>query len=265
MPIERIEHTSQRLAWYQFTGEPLPSSKRFSHALVTRMGGVSQGPYAGLNLGGTVGDDPAVVQENHQRLFQALDIREHQVVSPHQVHGNNVARVGAQDGGNVIQGTDALITSARGLALLLRFADCVPVLFYDPAHHVAALAHAGWRGVAREVVLATVTALTQQFGTRPQDLWAGVGPAIGPRHYEVGADVVQAVRRTLPLGTEIARKHDQRWYLDLPGAVGAQLHSLGVGHVDLSGLHTASHTDEWYSHRAENGRTGRFGVLVMLR
>jgi len=214
MPVERIEHTTTGLAWYQFTGEPLPCGERFVHAMVTRLGGVSQGAYADLNLGGTVGDVPVAVQENHRRLFHALDLSEDQVISPHQVHRNNVARVGSQDGGNVIPATDALITSTPGVVLLLRFADCVPVLFYDPVHHVAALAHAGWRGVAGGVVPATVTALTQQFGTRPRDLWAGVGPAIGLQCYEVGEDVVKAVQRT---------------------------------------------------HRAEKGRTGRFGVLVMLK
>jgi len=265
MPVERIEHTATGLAWYQFSGEPLPSGERFVHAMVTRLGGASQGAYAGLNLGGTVGDIPAAVQENHRRLFQALDISEDQVVSPYQIHGDNVACVGSRDGGNVIPETDALITSTPGVALLLRFADCVPVLFYDPAHHVAALAHAGWRGVASEVIPATVTALTQQFGTRPRDLWAGVGPAIGLQRYEVGEDVVKAVQRTLPPGVLVAEKQDQRWHLDLPGAVGAQLQALDVGHVDLSGLHTAGHTDEWYSHRTEKGKTGRFGVLVMLK
>ena len=265
MPVERIEHTATGLAWYQFTGEPLPSDERFAHAMVTRLGGVSRDAYAGLNLGGTVGDAPVAVQENHRRLFQAFDVNEDQVVSPHQVHGNSVACVEPRDGGNVIPETDALITSTPGVALLLRFADCVPVLFYDPVHHVAALAHAGWRGVAGEVVLATVAALKQQFGTRPRDLWAGVGPAIGPQRYEVGEDVVRAVQRTLPPGIQVAEKQDQRWHLDLPWAVRAQLQALGVGHVDLSGLHTAGHTDEWYSHRAEKGKTGRFGVLVMLK
>ena len=265
MPVERIEHTATGLAWYQFAGEPLPSRERFVHAMVTRLGGVSLGSYAGLNLGGTVGDAPVAVQENHRRLFQAFSISEDQVVSPHQVHRNSVACVGLRDGGTVIPETDALTTATPGIALLLRFADCVPVLFYDPAHHVAALTHAGWRGVASEVVSATVAALTQQFGTRPRDLWAGVGPAIGVQHYEVGEDVVKAVQRTLSPGVQVAEKQGQRWHLDLPGAVGAQLQALDVGHVALSGLHTAGHTDKWYSHRAEKGKTGRFGVLVMLK
>jgi len=265
MPVERIEHTATGLAWYQFAGEPLPSRERFVHAMVTRLGGVSQGSYAGLNLGGTVGDAPVAVQENHRRLFQAFNISEDQVVSPHQVHRNSVACVGPRDGGNVIPETDALTTATPGVALLLRFADCVPVLFYDPVHYVAALTHAGWRGVAREVVPATVAALTQQYGTRPRDLWAGIGPAIGVQHYEVGEDVVEAVQRTLSPGVQVAEKQDQQWYLDLPGAVEAQLQALDVGHVDLSGLHTAGHTDKWYSQRAEKGKTGRFGVLVMLK
>ncbi len=256
--MQHIQHKG--LAWYTFN-RPAAS---FRHGLITRQGGASQGPFAALNLGSTVGDDPAAVRKNHDRLFAAWSLTRAQVVSPHQVHGSHVACVTHNDGGQLIPQTDALITAARGLALLLRFADCTPVLFYDPEHHVAGLAHAGWRGVAAGVIPATVRALQTTFGSRPPALWAGIGPAISALHYEVGAEVVTAVREAVPADIPIATPDGERWRLDMARAVTAQLHAAGVQNIELSGFCTASNTAEWYSHRAEAGKTGRFGVLVML-
>jgi YfiH family protein len=248
------------LVWYTFAGPGLD----FTHACFTRLGGVSEGQWSSLNLGSTVGDDPRTVQENHRRIFDAFGITRAQVVSPYQVHGRNVVRVTARDGGSVIPATDALITDRPGVALLLRFADCTPVLFYDPVQRAVGLAHAGWRGVAAGVAATTVQAMGAAFGTRAADVWAGIGPTIGPLHYSVGVEVVEAIRAALPDGASAAVCRDGRWYVDLAGAVEAQLRAAGVSQIENSGLCTASHVDEWYSHRAENGCTGRFGVLVML-
>ena len=266
--MQRIDHNG--LVWYAFAGPGRdfvseagrPTSLR--HACFTRLGGVSAGQWSALNLGSTVGDDPRAVQENHRRIFDTFGMTRAQVVSPYQVHGRNVVRVGARDGGMVIPATDALITDTPGLALLLRFADCVPVLFYDPVQRAVGLAHAGWRGVAAGVAVATVQAMTAAFGSRPEDVWAGIGPAIGPQHYRVGDEVVEAIQATLPEGTRAAEYCDGHWTMDLPAALEAQLRAEGVMQVEQSGLCTASRVDEWYSHRAEGGRTGRFGVLVVL-
>ncbi len=249
-----------RLAWYTFeTVEP-----SLHHALVTRLGGVSQGPYASLNLGHKVGDAPEAVEENHRRLFAALGVRAEEVVSPYQVHGAQVERVGHSDGGRIIAARDALITDEEAVVLMMRFADCAPVLLYDAAHHAVGLAHAGWRGTAAGVVAATVRAMREAFGSDPAAMWAGIGPVIGGEHYAVGPDVVEAVSATLPPGAEIAFRRGDQWYLDLATALRLQLEALGVGRIELSGFDTAARTDEWYSHRAEHGRTGRFGVLVWL-
>ncbi len=248
------------LAWYTFS-EP---GRDFQHALITRLGGVSCSPYTSLNLGSTVGDDPKAVAENHQRLFQALGLNPDCVVSPHQVHGRHVAHVDMNDGGTVIPKTDALISHTPGVALLLRFADCVPVLFYDPVHQAVGLAHAGWRGVAAGIVEATVHAMAEAFGTHPADLWAGIGPAIGVDHYEVGLEVIESVKGALPPAAQVSKMREGRWYLNMAEAVAMQLRAAGVQHIEQSGICTACRTGEWYSHRQENGQTGRFGVIVRL-
>lgn len=256
--MQRNRHNG--LAWYAFDGP----GHRFQHALVTRLGGVSEGAYASLNLGSSVGDEPAAVRENHRRLFEVFGLDTTQVISPYQVHGRHVVRVNRAHGGTTIPETDALITNESHTALLMRFADCTPVLFYDAPHHAAGLAHAGWRGTAAGIVPATIDAMRAAFSTEPGELWAGIGPAIGPEHYAVGPDVVEAMSQTVPDPSTITERRNEEIYLDLPGAVQAQLEAAGVGHIEASQLYTGACTTEWYSHRMEKGHTGRFGVLIGL-
>ncbi len=270
MALQRVEDPGSGVTWYCFVDlpasvreSPRPSSG-FLHALITRLGGASQAPFASLNLGSTVGDDPAAVEENHRRLFNALGLARSGVVSPHQIHSAHVATVGRSHGGKVVPATDALITNQVGIALLLRFADCLPVLFYDPIHHAVGLAHAGWRGIAAQVISATVAQLGHAFGSNPHDLWAGIGPGIGKDHYPVSKAVVDAVQDTLPPDTHVASQEAGHWFLDLQGAVHAQLTALGIERIDQANICTACRTDEWYSHRAEGGKTGRFGALIAL-
>lgn len=257
--IRRANKTTG-LVWYEFPN----THAGFSHALLTRLGGVSHGAFSALNLGSTVNDSADAVEENHRLVYTNFSLDAARVVSPHQVHQCHVARVGLQDGGTVVPATDALITNTPGVVLLLRFADCVPVLFYDPIHHAAGLAHAGWRGVSVEVCRACIEAMRREFGSQPQDLWAGIGPAICKQHYAVNFDVVNAIQATLTPSTHFAEMRAGQWYVDLPGAVDAQLRGLGMQQVTHSALCTAGDTQEWYSHRAESGVTGRFGVFVRL-
>jgi len=234
------------------------------NAALTRLGGVSEGAFATLNLGHTVGDDMSAVEENHRRVYVALGLRRGQIVSPYQVHGADVRLVGRADGGTVRPNTDGLLTTTPGVALLFRFADCVPILLFDPVRRAVGLAHAGWRGVVGGVVGAAVEGFARHAGSRPGDLWTGIGPAVGPCCYEVGPEVAESVARVCPDGAEVVRQRNGALFLDLPGAVRAQLLAAGVGRVEMSGLCTACRTDEWFSHRAEGGRTGRFGMLAML-
>lgn len=253
-------YTANGLVWYEFEG----IGPQVVHAVLTRLGGVSRGPYASLNLGSTVGDDPVAVRENLRRVCATFGLTPEQLVSPHQVHEAHVARVTRADGGMIIPATDALITDDPQIALLLRFADCVPVLFYDRQRHVIGLAHAGWRGVVARVVPATLAAMREAFGTSPNDVWAGIGPGISVVYYQVGAEIVAAVAAAVPATAPIAQRRNGSWYLDLEAAIRAQLEACNVCDIEAAGMCTASQTEEWYSHRAERGRTGRFGVLMRL-
>ncbi len=247
---------------YRFEG--LDGVLGLRHAVLTRIGGVSRAPYATLNLGHTVGDELSAVEENHRRALGALGLGRRKVISPHQVHGARVGVVGKVHLGAVLPDTDALVTGASGAPILMRFGDCAPVFFYDDVRRVIGIAHAGWRGVVAGSVGATVRAMEMQLGCDPADIWTGIGPTIGPCCYEVGPEVVNAVRAACPAGTDLARAVNGRVYLDLPGAVRAQLRAAGVQTIEDSGLCTSCRVDEFFSHRAEQGRTGRFGVVMEL-
>lgn len=173
----------------------------------------------------------------------------------------------ASDGGRVFPETDALISNVPGLVLWLRFADCVPVLLYAPKQGAVGLAHAGWQGTLKGVAAETARAMTVTYGCLPEDLRVGIGPAIGPCCFEVGPEVLEAVRArcAVPEALISQPQANGKAHLDLWLANVQQLQALGVREIEVAGLCTACHTDEFYSHRAEHGRTGRFPALIGLR
>jgi YfiH family protein len=248
---------------YEF--ERLANDGRVVHAVFTRLGGVSAPPYASLNLGRTVGDRVEAVEENHRRALGTLNLALRETASCYQVHGARVGLVGRGHTGTVQPATDALVTAAAGVALLLRFADCAPVLLFAPDVPAVGLAHAGWRGIVAGVVGATVRAMVDRIGCDPARMWAAVGPTIGSCCYEVDAATAAAVARACPDGADVARERSGRPVLDLAAAVRAQLMAAGIAEVEQAGLCTACHVDEFYSHRAEHGHAGRFGVVMGIR
>lgn len=257
--IARIERDG--LVYYQF--EALRSEPGLRHAFFTRLGGVSQGPFASLNVGASVGDDPAAVAQNRRRCFAALGFSEAQVVTPCQVHSATIALVGRAQAGQSLEDTDGLVTAEPGLALFLRFADCVPIVLYDRRRRAVALVHAGWRGTLQGIAAAAVRAMEGHLGSQPEDLWAGIGPAIGACCYEVSPDLADGFRRRFGPGI-VGQAGQGRPHLDLPAANALALAEAGVREVEQAGLCTACHLDEFYSHRREGGRTGRLGALVGL-
>lgn len=251
------------VTFYRFAG--LEEHAAVNHAIFTRLGGVSEPPFAELNLGHTVGDDPAAVEENHSRAYRVLGISGRNIVTAWLVHGRAVRVVGWEEAGQVIPRTDGLVTQTPGLVLFQRFADCLPVLFFDPVTLAVGIAHAGWRGTLAGVTPATVAAMQSVFGSRPEDLWVGIGPGIGPCCYEVGTEVIRAVDVTFANAEALLPRVNGAVHFDLPGANVCQLRSMGVEHIEVAPMCTACHVDEFFSHRAENGKTGRFGVAIGLK
>jgi len=258
-----LRHQRDNVVYYTF-----PSLEVFPevvHGVTTRHGGVSTGEYASLNLTNGLGDDPAAVSENLDRVCAAFGIRRKHLVSPNQRHTANVRRVGVADRGQVQPGYDVLITDEPGVPLLLRYADCTPVLIYDPTHRAIAVIHSGWRGTVLGATRVAVDALAAEFGSRPADMFAAIGPCIGPCCYEVGDEVTGAVAAAFDRPDElfVGGKNGRR-HFDLWAANRRWLSAVGVRQIEIAGLCTACRTDEFYSHRAERGRTGHFGALMML-
>jgi YfiH family protein len=247
---------------YRFEG--LDGIDGLVHAVLTRIGGVSTGPFSTLNLGHTVGDDLAAVRENHRRALEPLGVDPAHVVSPWQVHGSRVEVVDMDQLGAICPETDALVSATPGVPLMMRFGDCAPVLLFDPARRVVGMAHAGWRGVVVNVIEASIRTMVECLGCKPSDIWAGIGPTIGPCCYEVGADVADEIAAACPVDAGVIRRVDGSVYADLPLAVEAQLRAVGVDQVEQSNLCTACRVEEFFSHRGENGRTGRFGIVMGL-
>ena len=157
-----------------------------------------------------------------------------------------------------------MITRERGLALTLRFADCVPVMYHDPVRQVIGIAHAGWPGIVAGVLPATILAMRDHCGCDPRDVRACIGPSIGPDWFEVGDDVAHKIQSAVSESVISQPTGVLKPHVDLWRAAESQLRDVGVKHIETARICTASNTSEWFSHRAEKGKTGRFGAVIEL-
>lgn len=226
-------------------------------AMSTRHGGVSAAPFDTLNLGGAVGDDPAAVQANRERWAARLGATP---IWLRQVHGTEVLRIGALT--VPAQEADAAWTTEAGVACTVLVADCLPLLMCSSDGAAVAAVHAGWRGLAGGVVERTVQALCDGSGCAAADLHVWLGPCIGPRQFEVGADVLEAFGADaecfVPSGVRDAR---ERWLADLPELARLRLRRLGVRHLSGGAWCTVEDRANFFSYRRD-GRTGRMAASV---
>jgi polyphenol oxidase len=251
------------LRYYQFD---LFTGHALFHAILTRHGGVSQPPFNTLNTGGTVGDDPQSVFENHQRIYKTFGYPFESRFDVWQVHGNHIICADSPRGMDCPhQKADGILTDKPELTLFMRFADCVPILLFDPVLRIIGLVHAGWQGTYKKIAQTAVETLSARYGSRPETLLAGIGPSICQNCYEVGVEVLDAFEQTFG---ECAREYfefnEGHLFLDLWRANEAVLRQAGVEQLQIAELCTACHLEDWYSHRAEGGRTGRFAVLMSI-
>lgn len=224
--------------------------------VTTRIGGVSQSPWASLNLGDHVGDQPEAVAANRWQLQQALGSIKPQWLS--QVHGIEV--VEAQADGRVRE-ADACWSSIPGVACAVLTADCLPVLFADPAGQRVAAAHAGWRGLLNGVLEATLDC----FET-PEQVQVWLGPAIGPLAFEVGPEVRAAFCEQMPAAEQAfvpSPLHPNRWLADLYQLAWQRLHRAGVTVISGGEYCTFTQQDLFFSYRRD-GVTGRMASLIWL-
>ena len=237
------------------------------HGISTRIGGQSQGELGTLNLGIKVGDSQENILVNRNKFCEALGVQQENVVFSGQVHGNHVAVVDGAHAGKRMADTDALVTQTRDLGLMLFFADCVPLLFFDPVKRVIGLSHAGWRGTFQSIGPRTLAVMQKVFGTDPADCLVGIGPSIGPDDYEVDRPVMDEIKDMWPNPEIFSRAtREDHWLLDLWEWNRLQLAQAGVRvqNIHISGFSTLKQPDVFFSHRGSQGQAGRFGVLMVL-
>ncbi len=260
----------------EFPLHPFPFSGDGVTAVVTtRHGGVSAGPYASLNLGAQVGDDPQAVRQNRARVAAAVGADRLTIAA--QQHTNRVAVVdrgtagrghdGVAGSRSAFPATDALVTDLPGVALAVVVADCAPVVLFDPVHRAIGVAHCGRAGTVTGMLPNAVEAMAKAFGSAPADLLVGIGPAIRADSYEVGD--VEAAEVTAAFGPDAAGllrpTRPGHCTLDLVGGLRIQLGRAGVKDANVHdlGIDTRTNADRFFSHRAARP-SGRFAAVALL-
>ena len=261
------------------TGLPLLQFSHFKnidglvHGVTTRKGGVSKGPFFSLNLGTQTGDDPHRVFCNLNKLLSHLSWDSPSVVIPNQVHGKNVVLITKESWGNdtaphglVLSGVDGLTTKEKGVLLMIKVADCIPVFLYDPANPAISLIHAGWRGTASGIIAQGVVAMKESFGTKPKTIKAGIGPGIGACCYEVREDVRETFLKQKLDNSAWQMGADKKIFLDLKRAIFLKLISCGLHkeNIEVASECTSCNPDLFFSHRRDKGQTGRMAAMMGL-
>ena len=242
-----------------------------SHGFTTRLGGVSSGHLASLNIGFSRGDDPENVMENFRRLGSALGFSTDNLVLSRQTHSDIVHKVTAADRGAGVTAPsldecDALISNEPGLALVVSTADCTPILLWDSVTGAVGAAHAGWRGTASAIAAKTVEAMKREYGSRPEDIHAAIGPNIGICHFETDADVPEAMLSAFgPEMHAFIRQDGAKYHLDLKGINAWILRRAGVKTIEISTECTFCQCDRFWSHRASHGQRGSQGAVVCCK
>lgn len=242
------------------------------HTFSTRLGGVSQGQYASMNLGFKNGDERERVEQNYEILCGAVGIETSHLVLSHQTHTANVRTVTKEDCGTGVtkpsfSDIDGLVTNEPGVALVTQYADCTPLLFCDPKKRVVASSHAGWRGTVQQIGAVTVEKMVKEFGCKREDIIVGIGPCIAPCCYEVDEPVYRAFSN---IGIDMEKiftdKGEGHYMLDLRIANKLILEKAGIKeeNMDISDICTNCNSDTLHSHRATGGKRGNLAAIIEL-
>lgn len=244
------------------------------HFVSGRKGGLSLGAYESLNLGFGDNDNENIVLKNRYMLSEATGIPLDWCVFPQQTHSANIEIIdkshmglGVFSRNNAIENTDALITKTKNVCIVVQVADCVPLLLFDNENLVIAAIHAGWRGTLKEITKLTIEKMQSVFGTKPENIIAGIGPSIGKCCYEVGSEVVNSFKIKSTIYEQAISKVNNKPHLDLWKANELQLTSSGIKkeNIEIAGICTKCNFQLFFSSRQGNGNTGRFVAGIMLQ
>jgi len=236
------------------------NAEKIIAAQSSRIGGVSPAPFSSLNLGLSVNDDKNNVLQNRTLFFNSLGIQLTNVSFSTQIHGCEI--LSANEAGNT-SGYDAQISNKQTLFLCVSIADCVPILIHDEKENAVAAIHAGWRGTAGAIVSQTLKKMNQEFGTKGENCKAFIGACIGFNQFEVGDDVAVHFSEKL----KRFDRQKQKYFIDLKAANKEQLIQEGLSpkNIEISDYCTVENNDLFFSHRKENGQTGRMMAVIGLK
>lgn len=241
-----------------------------NHGFSTKLGGVSKGHCATMNISTTRGDDPAAIEENKRRIAAAIGVRPEAMTFTHQTHTTNVAVVRAEEEGKRFMETDGLVTNVPGICLVTFFADCVPLFFVDPVKKVIGLSHSGWRGTVGKIGKVTIEKMVSEFGCDPSDIRAAIGPSICQDCYEVSEDVIEKFKENFDesLWTELFyQKENGKYQLNLWKANEAVFHEAGIAkeHIAVTNVCTHCNPDILFSHRTTGDKRGNVSAFLALK
>ncbi|MEZ5306420.1 MAG: peptidoglycan editing factor PgeF [Pyrinomonadaceae bacterium] len=242
-------------------------SAGFVNGFSTRLGGVSSIPENALNLAGFDEDSEENIFENRRRFLDAFG-GEMRLTSVWQVHGDSVRHVkDEREALETEEKHDAIISSLSGWLVAVKTADCVPVLVGDPVTGAFSAIHAGWRGTLSSIVRKSVEGLSREYGAKPENMVAAIGPAAGKDNYEVGAEVISAFSETFPDGAELfVETTAGHALIDLHRANKNQLIDSGLpaSNISTAPLCTMERTDLFFSYRVEKRKYGKTGRLMSV-
>ena len=245
------------------------------HCFTTRLGGVSEGVCSSLNLSFSRGDNPDAVMENYRRVAETFGKTVDDFVCTDQTHTTTVIRVGNEEKGYGVTrekpytDVDGLITNESGVILSTFYADCVPLYFVDPVNKAIGLSHSGWRGTVGRMGQKTLEAMQQAFGTKPEDVYAAIGPSICQDCYEISEDVALHFYDAFKgHGDEILiNKGNGKYQLDLWKTNEIVLLEAGIlpEHMAVTNICTCCNHEILFSHRASQGKRGNLAAFLMLK
>ena len=259
-----------------FTFPQLEAQTDFVHAFSSRIGGVSEGEFASMNLSFSRGDVPERVKENYRRFAAAVGFDDARIVCSDQTHTNHVREVSEADCGKGYlrekdyTDVDGLVTNVPGVVLATFYADCVPLYFVDPVHKAVGLSHSGWRGTVSDIASETVGKMQELYGSDPAELLAAIGPSICQSCYEVSEDVIEQFRaqydeRLWP--SLFYKKENGKYQLNLWEACRRNMLRAGIlpQHIEVTDICTCCNPQILFSHRASHGRRGNLGAFLGIR
>jgi YfiH family protein len=237
------------------------------HAFSTRIGGATPAPLNSFSLGTAgIAEYKNDIENNRKKICEILELDYNKIVNPEQKHTDNIKIVKTPY--DDVSNTDGIITSKKSIILLMLFADCTPIILYEPVEHIVGIIHAGWRGTAKKIAVKAISLMEREFNVSPKGVKAAIGPAIGQCCYPVSYETYIELKKSVDSDYANIFKNienSEKVKVDLKLLNRMQLQEAGVQDIDVIENCTSCSNSLFYSYRAENGLTGRHGAIASLR